>query len=311
MRTLLAANDGGHLTQLRILADRLSGVTSRTWFVPRTPQSESLLADEEVVWARPAPTRDWRGALVNGGAAAKLVRRGNFDVALSTGSSIAVSVLPVAARLGCRAIYIESATRTAGPSLSGRILRRVPGVATFTQQLTWASSDWPYAGSVFDSFSYVDGPRGEVSRIVVSLGTQSFPFTRLPEALVRLTPSTAKVVWQLGATPPIAGMTGEVHTHMASAELDRAIGSAQAVVCHAGTGIILTSLAHGITPIVVPRLRDHGEHVDEHQSELAREMDSRGLALARSVDELTWQDIVESASRRVIREPADPLGLGI
>ncbi len=56
------------------------------------------------------------------------------------------------------------------------------------------------------------------------------------------------------------------------------IRKARAVVMHAGVGSVMISLANGKRPIVMARLEKHGEHVDDHQVELARRMDATGLA---------------------------------
>lgn len=52
---------------------------------------------------------------------------------------------------------------------------------------------------------------------------------------------------------------------------------ADSVVCHAGVGSIMTALQLGHTPVVLPRLARHGEHVDDHQLDIARRFAERGL----------------------------------
>ena len=47
---------------------------------------------------------------------------------------------------------------------------------------------------------------------------------------------------------------------------------AAAVVTHAGTGSVMLARQQGIVPIVVPRMRSHGEAVDDHQVGFARRM---------------------------------------
>lgn len=46
--------------------------------------------------------------------------------------------------------------------------------------------------------------------------------------------------------------------------------TANVVITHAGVGSVLSAVRAGHTPIVVPRLRRLGEHVDDHQVELTR-----------------------------------------
>ena len=47
---------------------------------------------------------------------------------------------------------------------------------------------------------------------------------------------------------------------------------------HAGVGSVMISLANGKRPIVMARRHEFGEHVDDHQVELARRMEANGLA---------------------------------
>jgi UDP-N-acetylglucosamine transferase subunit ALG13 len=56
--------------------------------------------------------------------------------------------------------------------------------------------------------------------------------------------------------------------------------AASAVVCHAGVGSIMTAIAHGHTPVVIPRLRRYDEHVDDHQLQIAEEFEREGLVIA-------------------------------
>jgi UDP-N-acetylglucosamine transferase subunit ALG13 len=55
-------------------------------------------------------------------------------------------------------------------------------------------------------------------------------------------------------------------------ELVDAIRGARVVVMHAGVGSIMTALANGKRPVVVPRLRHYGEAVDDHQLDLGRRL---------------------------------------
>jgi UDP-N-acetylglucosamine transferase subunit ALG13 len=52
---------------------------------------------------------------------------------------------------------------------------------------------------------------------------------------------------------------------------------ADSVVCHAGVGTIMTALQAGHTPTVIPRQARYGEHVDNHQLDIATRFAERGL----------------------------------
>ena len=51
-------------------------------------------------------------------------------------------------------------------------------------------------------------------------------------------------------------------------------------MCHSGSGIIGVALRNGRRPLVLPRLHGHGEHVDDHQVQIARKLGQMGLAVA-------------------------------
>jgi UDP-N-acetylglucosamine transferase subunit ALG13 len=52
---------------------------------------------------------------------------------------------------------------------------------------------------------------------------------------------------------------------------------ADIVVCHAGTGSLITALQAGCHVIAVPRLFELREHYDDHQLEIADALADRGL----------------------------------
>ena len=68
-------------------------------------------------------------------------------------------------------------------------------------------------------------------------------------------------------------------------ELGDAIAAADVVISHSGVGSALTALRCGKRPILVPREAAHGEHVDDHQRQVAIELSSRDLALFRTPGE--------------------------
>lgn len=307
MRTLLAASGGGHLTQLVRLRERLPFDPGEvTWITMDSPQSRSMLAGERVVFAHPAPPRDWQGALRNARLVGATLRRDRFDAAVSTGASLAVSTLPLARLHGAEAYFIESAARVAGPSVSGRVLARWPGVRTFCQYRSWATGGWSYAGSVFDAFeSRASGESPVIRRVVVTLGSQNYPFDRLVSRLVDILPAGVEVLWQTGATDP--GMYGiDGNRTVAADELESAMADADVVVAHAGVGSALSALSAGRHPVLLPRRAARGEHVDDHQQQIATELDGRGLATTCDVDELDLGVLMEASQQGITERSTCP-----
>jgi UDP-N-acetylglucosamine--N-acetylmuramyl-(pentapeptide) pyrophosphoryl-undecaprenol N-acetylglucosamine transferase len=308
---LACASAGGHFKQLLRLVDRLPDggtVTCRTYDSILT---EDLLAaagrsGDRVVLAPYAAPRDLLNLLRDAKVARRLVRADRFDLAVSTGAGLAVAALPVARAAGIRSVYIESATRAEGPSMSGRILERVPGVELYTQNPGYHSR-WGHAGSVHDEF--VPGePRRDryLDRVVVTLGTiQPYQFRRLVARLARLLPSGADVMWQTGATD-VAGLGVDGRVTVPAPELEEAMLQADLVVAHAGTGTALTAFELGRYPVLVPRRRAFNEHIDDHQVETARMLAGRGLATYAEVEDLDEELLHLAAARTVIRLERPP-----
>lgn len=115
--------------------------------------------------------------------------------------------------------------------------------------------------------------------IFVAVGTQKFPFDRLLSKLDSLLESgeiQEEVFAQTGHSlyaprhyPFQPFIEGSTFT-------DR-IQSANLVVLHSGDGTILDALRRGKKVVVVPRLAKYGEHIDNHQLEIARAFHDRGL----------------------------------
>jgi UDP-N-acetylglucosamine--N-acetylmuramyl-(pentapeptide) pyrophosphoryl-undecaprenol N-acetylglucosamine transferase len=306
MTALLVATTGGHLRQLYELRPRLPGAEDAVWFTLDTPQSRSLLAGEEVHFGVYTPPRSVMLTLRNAATVRRLVRSRQFDVAFSTGATLAVSALPVAASHRVPSHYIESATRVGGPSLTGRILRAVPGVRTYTQYPSWAGGAWHYGGSIFDGFESRPAEQRPPRRVLVTLGTtESYPFGALVRRVLSIAPADVEVIWQTVSTEGQAAGIESIGM-LPSVEFDALLRDVDAVIAHAGTGSSIAALTAGRAPVLVPRRKARGEHVDDHQVEIAQELDRRGLARHREVDELRWSDVEQAASLRVdpATEPA-------
>jgi UDP-N-acetylglucosamine--N-acetylmuramyl-(pentapeptide) pyrophosphoryl-undecaprenol N-acetylglucosamine transferase len=300
--TLLVASSGGHLAELHDLVPRL-GVQERRWVTFDSPQSRSLLAGEDVVHVPPAASRDLVGAVRDLVIARKMFRRRRYDQVISTGASVAMSFFVPATAAGVNCAYIESATRTHGPSLTGRMAARLPGVRMFTQYRSWADETWLYGGSIFDGFAAEPSGRRPVRKVVVTLGTHPrYTFPRLLARLVDVLPPGLDVLWQVGATR-IARMPADARVSVPVDEMRRAMREADAVVSHAGVGSALAAMQAGRRAVYVPRRRLHGEHVDDHQVAMARELQSRDLVLAREADEVTFADLETAASWSVQASP--------
>jgi UDP-N-acetylglucosamine--N-acetylmuramyl-(pentapeptide) pyrophosphoryl-undecaprenol N-acetylglucosamine transferase len=307
VRSLLVAATGGHLAQLVRLRARLGRLGEDVlWVTFDTSQSRALLAGEDVRYVAFTAPRDWRNIVRNAKVAHDVLRDESFGAVVSTGAGIALSFMPLARARGIECHYIESAARSLAPSVTGRILRYVPGVHVYTQYPAWARRPWRYAGSVFDGFEVerIQEP-AQVRRILVTLGTIPYPFPRLVHRLEEIVPDDVELLWQTGATD-VNGLRGGASRTMLAKDLHEALHGVDVVVAHAGTGSALDAIEAGMCPILVPRQHAFAEHVDDHQRQVAEELDRRGLALHRRVDDLTPSDLVTAASRKIHQLHAPP-----
>jgi UDP-N-acetylglucosamine--N-acetylmuramyl-(pentapeptide) pyrophosphoryl-undecaprenol N-acetylglucosamine transferase len=84
---------------------------------------------------------------------------------------------------------------------------------------------------------------------------------------------------------------------------------ASIVVCHGGTGSLITALRQGCQVISMPRLAELGEHYDDHQAQITEAFVARGLVLtANTVDELRAA-LEQARTRKPVLATTDPVHL--
>lgn len=128
---------------------------------------------------------------------------------------------------------------------------------------------------------------GAGPRVVVTVGTDHHPFTRLvgwADSWAASHPEVTVLV-QRGVTP--ATVHAESVEMVPYDALVAAMAGADAVVAQGGPAAIMDARSVGHRPIVVPRRGTLGEHVDDHQVTFTAWMAERGLIhLAGDEDEL-------------------------
>jgi UDP-N-acetylglucosamine--N-acetylmuramyl-(pentapeptide) pyrophosphoryl-undecaprenol N-acetylglucosamine transferase len=296
-RVLVAASTGGHLLQARMLGQLLGLAPDSLWVTFANEQSRHLLKDEPHEFLPYIPPRGLREAAAAYRPLRDLMRSGHFDAAISTGAAIAVPAALAARRTGTPFYYVESISRIDGPSVAGRVVARLPWVNTSTQHAHWSTPRWKHDISVLDGLATVDVRRGGRSpdrktKIFVSLGTiRPYRFDRLVDAVLAVhDPAKHEVVWQLGVTTR-DDLPGRVEEWLSGGEMLSLFDWCDVLVSHAGVGTALQALNQGVNTLLVPRRARHGEHVDDHQEQIARLLAARGLARVREADSLAPTDL--------------------
>ena len=304
-RLLLVASTGGHLAQLVKIAALLGASRTSTWVTFDSPQSRSLLKEyPDVRYVPYVAPRDLPGVLRTRAQVGRITRAGDYAAAISTGAGVALALTAV--RRPTRRIYVESVSRVAGPSLTGRLLAYAPGIERRTQHAHWASRKWPFELTLLDDYevrtrSATSEPRP--LSLLVTLGTiRPYRFDALVDSVAALLRPGDEVTWQLGATTR-DDLPGTVVENLSREDLTTIAAASDVVISHAGVGTALDLLDLGVRPVLVPRRAAATEHVDDHQAQIAAMLGDRDLATVRHPEELTRADLLHAASKAVGSRP--------
>jgi UDP-N-acetylglucosamine--N-acetylmuramyl-(pentapeptide) pyrophosphoryl-undecaprenol N-acetylglucosamine transferase len=116
--------------------------------------------------------------------------------------------------------------------------------------------------------------------IFATLGTHHDPFPRAIDAALTLA-GDAELVIQHGHTEPVAaGANVRFYQWLVPDEVNAFFREATLVIAHAGVATVVAALRAGHHPIVIPRRKRFGEHVDDHQMQIVVALTRVGLVTA-------------------------------
>ncbi|MEV5111680.1 glycosyltransferase family 28 [Bacillus sp. LBA3-1-1.1] len=114
--------------------------------------------------------------------------------------------------------------------------------------------------------------------IFITVGTQKFQFNRLLKEIDELCSTGVikeKVIAQVGYSTYVPTQF-EVHKLLKPEEMDNYVENASLLISHGGTSSIFNGLKKKKKVIVIPRLKQFDEHVDDHQIEICNVLDKKG-----------------------------------
>lgn len=118
--------------------------------------------------------------------------------------------------------------------------------------------------------------------ILVILGTQDKPFTRLLEALDAQKKAGViqdELIVQAGCTK-LDTDSMKIFDLLPIDEFDALINDADVIITHAGVGSILSALKKGKKVIACARLAQYGEHTNDHQLQIQEEFARQGYLIS-------------------------------
>lgn len=135
--------------------------------------------------------------------------------------------------------------------------------------------------------------------ILVTLGTQKQPFTRLLDYIEKLKIKD-EIIVQAGHTK-YESKKMKIFDFISYDEMNRLIDKSDLIITHGGTGSIVEPLKKGKKIIACPRLKKYGEHVDDHQQELVGVfVDEDYILLLNENDDLN--DKIEESKKFIVKK---------
>lgn len=120
--------------------------------------------------------------------------------------------------------------------------------------------------------------------IFVILGTQDKTFPRLLEAIQKKIDEgkiskEEEIIVQAGSTK-FESKNMQILDYISVKKFEELMDRADIVICHAGVGTILTALKKNKKIIAAARLKEYGEHVNDHQLQILDNFTKEGYLLA-------------------------------
>ena len=286
-RICLAASGGGHLRQLLDL-EPVWRDRAYVFVTEDTALGRSLARDHPVRFvahyalgqARLGRTLAMvRGAIANMIQSFGIVWRERPDIVISTGAGAVFWVALWARLFGAHFILIDSFARFDAPSKFARIAR--PFANHVVVQSARLKERWPDA-ELFDPMRVLDTPAPAKQPLLFATVGATLPFPRLVDAVLALKASgrlPERVILQIGDAPRPATVPDgvEVVESLDFGAVQALLRDAAFVVCHGGTGSLITALREGCRTVAMPRRAVLKEHYDNHQEEITAAFAARGL----------------------------------
>ena len=113
----------------------------------------------------------------------------------------------------------------------------------------------------------------------ISVGNSKQSFHRLLDQIPPIQEILPKpIIIQRGVTS-FSSTIFEVHDFLDNDVFQKKIEASKLIITHGGAGTMLNSIKAGKVPIVVPRLKEYNEVIDNHQIEIARCLEKKGKVI--------------------------------
>ncbi|MGH7016652.1 MAG: beta-1,4-glucuronosyltransferase WelK [Caulobacteraceae bacterium] len=295
MRICLAASGGGHVRQLLDLAPAWSG--HDCFFVTEdTALGRTIARDRPTAFVAHfalgqarlgAPLKMAASAVRNFFQAARIVLERRPQLVITTGAGGAFFTVLWSRLTGAKVVLIESLARFEKPSIFARLT--APLAHAMVVQSQGLAPHFPHA-RVFDPIQSLDSPRPQKEALLFATVGAILRFDRLVSMVAELAgrgeiPERIIIQTGVGGFAPQGIETVET---LPFDQVQALLEKVDIVVCHGGSGSLVSALRRGCKVIAVPRLLERGESYDRHQEQIIRAFAERGMIeVANNVEELS------------------------
>lgn len=142
--------------------------------------------------------------------------------------------------------------------------------------------------------------------IFTTLGTQKFQMNRLARKVddIAVKFKDEEFFIQLGNSDYIPEHSG-YERFLKRDEFDEKVNASRLIISHSGVGSIMSGVMAGKKVIVVPRLAQYGEHVDDHQIDIAEAFSTKSHVIyCKDLDKL--EEIIKTAEKYELKPYKSP-----
>lgn len=139
-----------------------------------------------------------------------------------------------------------------------------------------------------------------IEMIYITVGTQKFPFDRLLKA-VDLLAGSGEIKESIFAQTGYSTYQPKHYEYtdfLKKEEFDAYIARCDLLITHSGVATIIAGLKYKKPVIVMPRLVKYGEHVDDHQVQIADSFSAKNLLFKCGEEDMLGTFIVKAKVHR-------------
>ena len=145
--------------------------------------------------------------------------------------------------------------------------------------------------------------------ILVTMGTNDYPFDRLNSAIQNdplYNDNRCEWFVQYGSCSNVVQpKNGVVEPLVSRADMEDLVRRSALVISHCGIGSPNLMLKYRIRTVFMPRVAAHNEFSDDHQLQIAGEINSSRISVVFPDDEFPSIDYDQLVSDNVVSEPVD------